>query len=1019
MATALVSGAGSIGRRHLRNLQALGIRNLGVYDPHQIQDAETPDSLGARIFRNFDQALHELKPDAVFVCSPPVYHASQALTALRSSAHVFIEKPLSHNLDGLDELIAEAKLRNSVAQVGYNLRFHPGLQKVKQLLEEGAIGRVLWVHAEAGQYLPDWRPHQDYTNAYTARRELGGGILLDGSHELDYIQWMLGLPTAVFCMAGKLSNLKVDVEDCASLLLRFPGGAQAEVHLDFVQHGYTRSLKVVGDRGTILWDFNVNALKIFRGDRKQWEETRFDFDLNDMYLSEVAHFLDCITTGKTPMPNLQEAKAVLETVLRAKASAAETYKHVEAGIGPSHIVAIIQARMGSSRLPGKTMAEVNGRPMLWHVVERVKRSSAITATLVATTDRQEDDVIAEFCQENAIACYRGSTNDVLDRYYRAAKSLGATVIVRITGDCPFVDPGIVDAVVNQFNNSKSDYSTNTLVRTFPDGLDIEVFSIDALERAWREATKPSEREHVTLYMRSSKFVMSSVENREAYTEHRHRWTVDEPADLEFVRRVYAEFAATQKTDFRMNDILALLKAKPDLEGINAKIVSNEGYYRSIFQEAVASAAPALKLASSHSWFDRSRAVIPGAAQTFSKGINQHVRGVAPIFLDRGDGCRVWDVDGNEYIDYIQGLLPNILGYNHPEVNAAVMHQLAQGHSFSLPNPLEVVLAERLTRLIPCAEMARFGKNGSDATSGAVRAARAFTGRDHIACCGYHGWQDWYIGSTTRNAGVPTAVRGLTHTFPYNDLEALDRLLSEHKQQFAAVIMEPVNFTEPAPGYLLGVKQLAHRHGALLIFDEICSGFHFGLGGAQKHYGVAPDLACFGKAMGNGFPISCVVGRSDVMKTFEEIFFSFTFGGEVASIAAALTVLDILEQTDVLLRMEANGRLLQDGFNLLAKYAGLSEKLVCVGHPRWSLIKFKDAQNSAGMLLRSLIAQELAKRGVLALVTHNMTGAHDHIAIRETLAVYAAVFKTVAAWLKDGTPEKFLEGEMIQPVFSPR
>jgi glutamate-1-semialdehyde aminotransferase len=419
------------------------------------------------------------------------------------------------------------------------------------------------------------------------------------------------------------------------------------------------------------------------------------------------------------------------------------------------------------------------------------------------------------------------------------------------------------------------------------------------------------------------------------------------------------------------------------------------------------------------WFRRSQKVIPGGAQTFSKGYNQHVFGVAPLFLERGEGCRVWDVDGNEYIDFIQGLLPNILGYANPEVNAAVNRQLSEGHSFSMPHPLEVELAERLTHLIPCAEMVRFGKNGSDATAGAVRAARTLTGRERVACCGYHGWQDWFIGSTTRNAGVPKAVRALTQPFPYNDLLALEKLLEEHQGEFAAVIMEPFNFVEPAAGYLAGVKELAQRHAALLIFDEICSGFHFGLGGAQKRYNVIPDMACFGKAMGNGFPIACVVGRRDVMKVFEEIFFSFTFGGEVASMAAALKVLDILEHTDALTRIETNGRVLQDGFNALAKLSGLADRLACVGHPSWSLIKFRDADGKDSLLLRSLVSQELVKRGILTLVTHNMTAAHDHIAIQQTLEAYAAVMKTVAAWLQDPHPERFLEGEMIQSVFRVR
>jgi glutamate-1-semialdehyde 2,1-aminomutase/spore coat polysaccharide biosynthesis protein SpsF len=493
--------------------------------------------------------------------------------------------------------------------------------------------------------------------------------------------------------------------------------------------------------------------------------------------------------------------------------------------------------------------------------------------------------------------------------------------------------------------------------------------------------------------------------------------VDEQDDLNFVRGVYT--AMNGKANFGLQDVLACLARRPELAASEGHFVPNEGYYKTLYSQAIAGAAPRRPIAKSLEWLSRSEKVIPGTAQTFSKGRSQYVQGVSPVFLKRGKGCRVWDVDGNEYIDYVQGLLPNILGYAHDDVNAAYTAQLAEGHSFSLPHPLEVELAERLCRLIPCAEMIRFGKNGSDATAGAVRAARAFTGRDRIACCGYHGWQDWYIGTTARNAGVPQAVRSLTHPFPYNDLAALDKTLAAHPGEFAAVIMEPVNFVEPAPGYLQDVKELAHRHGALLIFDEICSGFHFGLGGAQKYFGVTPDLAAFGKAMGNGFPIACVVGRSDVMKVFEEVFVSFTFAGEVASMAAAMKVLDILEGTDALARMEHHGRRLKDGFNSLAKAAGLEARLQCVGYPRWSLLKFKDAAGKDCLLTRSLFSQEAVKRGILMLVTHNMTAAHDDRAIEQTLESYAAVFKTLAVWLSDADAARHLDGPMIQPVFRVR
>jgi glutamate-1-semialdehyde aminotransferase/spore coat polysaccharide biosynthesis protein SpsF (cytidylyltransferase family) len=680
------------------------------------------------------------------------------------------------------------------------------------------------------------------------------------------------------------------------------------------------------------------------------------------------------------------------------------------------VVAIVQARMSSTRLPGKVLMDVAGHPMLWHVVQRLRRACMVHQIVIATSENPADDQIVQFCEREQIHCFRGSEADVLDRFYRAARSCSADVVVRITADCPLIDPAVVDRVVRSYFETGCDYVSNALTGTYPNGLDTEVFSFAALELACTEAVKSSEREHVTPYLRAGKFHTASIEN-DTTIPSGLRWTVDEPRDLEFVRRVYGAFSGGPV--FGMNDVLGFLEMNPAVQEVNSSIIPNEGYLRSLYDEAPSGAARRRTQQKSQEWLNRSLKVIPGGSQTFSKGYTQYVQGVSPIFLERGKGCRVWDVDGNEYVDYVQGLLPNILGYAHEEVNSAVARQLSEGHSFSLPHPLEVELAERLTRLIPCAEMVRFGKNGSDVTAGAVRAARAFTGRDRIACCGYHGWQDWFIGSTTRNRGVPEQVRGLTHAFPYNDAVALDKLLGEHRGEFAAVIMEPVSFTEPGTGYLQLVKELAHRHGALLIFDEICSGFHYGLGGAQKRYNVVPDLACFGKAMGNGFPIACVVGRAEVMKVFEEIFFSFTFGGEVASMAAAMVVLDVLENTDALSRIEAQGKILQDGFNALAKLAGLWGRIECVGHPAWSLIKFRDTEGKDSMLVRSLVSQELVKRGVLSLVTHNLTAAHDHMAIQQTLEIYAAVFKTVAAWLQDQNPARFLEGNIIQPVFRVR
>lgn len=677
---------------------------------------------------------------------------------------------------------------------------------------------------------------------------------------------------------------------------------------------------------------------------------------------------------------------------------------------------IIQARMSSRRFPGKVLADLGGEPMLGRVLKRARRCPGINNIILATTSEDDDDPVAACAASSGVLCYRGSRDDVLDRFYQAALPHAPGRIIRVTADCPFIDPDWI-AKGLELHDQGFDYVSNVAPATFPDGLDFEIFTFAALQRAWREAHSPAERQHVTPWIRNH----PDLSKANIFSNLPARWsqlrlTVDEPQDLVFARMIWKEMA---RDDFSLSDIIQLLEAKPHLMEHQNSAFSNAGYYHTLYQQAQPGSAPLRVIDQSRNMLTRARSLIPGAAQTFSKSTSQYVQGVSPVFLARGQGCRVWDVDGNEYVDYVQGLLPNILGYGCKDVDDAFYAQARQGHSFSLPHPIEVELAERLCNLIPCAEMIRFGKNGSDATAGAVRAARAFTGRDHIACCGYHGWQDWYIGSTTRNGGVPQAVRDLTHPFTYNNLASLEAIFAAHPGGVAAVIMEPINFIEPQPGFLEGVRDLAHRHGALLIFDEICSGFHFGLGGAQRLFGVTPDLACFGKAMGNGYPVSCIAGRKDVMEIFSEIFVSFTFGGEVASMAAALKVLDILENTDALKIIEAQGRRLQDGFNALAQEAGLYPRFECVGRPQWSLMKFRNVNGQDSLLERSLFQQEAVKRGILHLVTHNMTAAHDDAAVDATLNAYAAVFKTLADWLSDPQPSRFLQGPMIEPVFRVR
>jgi predicted dehydrogenase len=288
-----------------------------VCDPDAPRRGALARELGIPAFAGLDEALAGVRAAAVFVCTPPALHVPACRKAVAAGAHLFVEKPLSSRREGVSELAAEATAAGRLVQVGYNLRFHPVVRRVRDLVSQGAVGRPLWGAAEVAAYLPDWRPAQDYRRNYTARRELGGGIILDGSHEIDYLVWMLGRPDRVLCMGGRVSRLEVDVEDCATMLLHFPSGMHVDVHMDFVQQGYVRTGKLAGEEGTLAWSLADQYVKRYLPREKRWETETFLFDLNQMYLDEAAHFLECVEKGRAPLVGLEDGRAALGVALAA------------------------------------------------------------------------------------------------------------------------------------------------------------------------------------------------------------------------------------------------------------------------------------------------------------------------------------------------------------------------------------------------------------------------------------------------------------------------------------------------------------------------------------------------------------------------------------------------------------------------------------------------------------------------------------------------------------------------------
>ncbi len=425
-----------------------------------------------------------------------------------------------------------------------------------------------------------------------------------------------------------------------------------------------------------------------------------------------------------------------------------------------------------------------------------------------------------------------------------------------------------------------------------------------------------------------------------------------------------------------------------------------------------------RYARSEELLKRALKTIPLGTQTFSKSRTQYPHGVSPYYIARGAGSHVWDVDGNEYVDFIMSLCAVTLGYNDPDVTAAVQAQLADGVIFSLPHEVEIEAAERVVEMVPCAEMVRFGKNGSDATSGAVRVARAFTGRDHILSCGYHGWQDWYIGTTARDLGVPQATRDLTHPFVYNDIDSLKRLFDEYRDEVACVIMEPMNVVEPTPGFLDEVAELTRANGAVFVFDETITGFRYANGGAQEYFGVTPDLATFGKGLANGYPVSAVAGRADIMKLMEEVFFSFTFGGETLSLAAAVATMDKLKREPVVAQTAARGVSVINGVRELIAEHGCEEFLTISGHPSWSFVLMSDTEKATSWEIKTVFEQELFARGVLGYGTHNMSYAHGDAEIAALLGAYSEIFPLMRQAAEHGSAG-LLTCEPLQPLFKVR
>ena len=596
----------------------------------------------------------------------------------------------------------------------------------------------------------------------------------------------------------------------------------------------------------------------------------------------------------------------------------------------TNILAILQARVTSSRLPGKVLKPIMGRPMLALQIERVLQAKQIDQLVIATSTDPSDDDLENLCRQINILCFRGSLNDVLDRFYQAAKSWQPQHVVRLTGDCPLIDPEIIDAVIDFYLAGGYDYAANSVQPTFPDGLDVEVFRFSLLEQAWKEATLSSQREHVTpfIHQQPERFRIGHYQNAEDLSHL--RWTVDEPEDFDLVTRIY-ELLYPLNPKFRMMDVLAQLQQRTDLVTINQKFERNEGLKKSLNEDRRHNTMKRLNLKKSLALQEHAKDRIPGLSQLLSKRPDLYSYGVWPGYFSKAKGVEVWDLDGNRYIDMsIGGIGANVLGYADPDVDQAVWKAMSNGTNSSLNCPEEVELADLLCELHPWAEKVRYARTGGEAMTVAVRIARAFTGRDKIAFCGYHGWHDWYLAANlgTENAlgehllpgldpvGVPKALMGTALPFRYNQLKELQSILQSNKNETAAIVIEPIRNEPPIPGFFEGVRRFASETGAVLIVDEISAAFRMNTGGAHLVMGLEPDVAVFSKAIGNGYPMAAIIGKSTVMDAAQRSFISSTYWTERIGPVAALATIKKHRMHDVGKHLMKIGQAVQNGWREL-------------------------------------------------------------------------------------------------------
>ena len=649
-----------------------------------------------------------------------------------------------------------------------------------------------------------------------------------------------------------------------------------------------------------------------------------------------------------------------------------------------NIFAIIQSRVTSERFPNKVRQKISNKYLYEYLHDRLLKSKILNKIIFVIPNNKKNNSFYKDLKKKKFNVFKGSEHNVLNRYYKAAKNFKADVIVRITGDCPLIDVNLMDKMLFKFIEKKFDFMSNNDPATYPDGLDIEIFKFKLLEKANFSARENYDKEHVTPYIKKIKNIKKFNYKNNLGDFSKIRLTVDEKTDIEFIKKLVKKFG---NKSINCKTIINFYKKNKKFFKTSLLINRNEG----------SSLQKGQKL-----WV-RAKDIIAGNNMLFSKKSELFLPKYWPAYYKKTKGCEITDLNGNKYYDLsLMGVGTNILGYSNKQVDKKVMQVVKSGNMSTLNNPDEVTLAEMLLDINKWADQVKFARTGAEASTIALRLARAASGKDNVAFCGYHGWHDWYLASRLNNPdaldtqlmadlksdGVPKYLKGTSFPFRYNNISDLKKIISYKK--IGAIIMEVSRNIPPENNFLQNVKNIAKKNNIVLIFDECSSGFRETYGGINIKYNIIPDIIIFGKALGNGYAINAVVGKKSVMNKIDNTFISSTFWTERIGYVAGIATLKEMKRLKSWKIISSKGDFIKDEWKKISDRYNLDIDIS--GLRPMPSFKFNFKEHN---ILKTFITQEMLKKGFLASNTIYLSVSHNENILKKYLYNLEKIFYKIS------------------------